>query len=111
MIGRDHKLWEDSEGGKKHLLVLRLMKFLKCNHENVLYVGHDKEVIQHLTNNNFCQTFYVKTEGLTFHDLARIENIFFPKERSDNEKDTSDYHKIARKEDKEKKAKKNNGVD
>ena len=75
VIGCDHKLWEDANG-KKHLLILRLMNFLKFNHENVLYISHDKEEIEHAKLISLCQTYYVKTNGLIERDLDEIANIF-----------------------------------
>ena len=62
---------------KKHLIVLKLIRFLKYDHNNVLYIGNDKNVIELLKKHNFCHTFYVKTKGITERDLNKIYEKYF----------------------------------
>lgn len=74
VIGCNHVLRRQIE--KEYLMVLKLMHVLKRDHENVLYIGNSKEVIDHLTQINACHTHYVKTKGMTFQDVEYIRKKY-----------------------------------
>ena len=54
------------------MIILKLMRVLDINHEQALYIGNNKEIMQHLKNMNVCQTYYVKTQGFTHRDVENI---------------------------------------
>ena len=52
----------------------------------MLYIGHDKETVDHLNKIGVCHTYWVKTKGLIHHDLDRISSHYFDyHERQDDE--------------------------
>lgn len=54
-----------------------LIQFLGRDHDGVLYIGHDKAVIDHINRIDICHTYYVKTDGLTHRDLDQLQQRFF----------------------------------
>ena len=41
-----------------------------------MFIGHNKDLIEHLNNINVCHTYYVKTNGMTIYDMENIKNEF-----------------------------------
>ena len=50
---------------------------LNRDHDSVLYIGHDKDTIEHLNNISICHTYWVKTTGMIDNDLNAIKENFF----------------------------------
>ena len=75
-LGYDHQLMKQNEN-KIYLVILKLIYSFKLKHENILYIGHDKQIISHLKNISICNTYSVKTDGITYNDTQRIQTAFF----------------------------------
>ena len=76
VIGYDHKIAKESNG-KKHLILLKLLQFLQRSHSEILYISHDKEIIEHLTTIRLCKTYLVETEGIKKSDFEEIQETCF----------------------------------
>lgn len=76
IIGWDHKISQQTDR-RKHLILLELLQFLHRSHCQLLYVSHDKDIIQHLDNIQICKTYLCKRKGLTQTDLDIIQEMFF----------------------------------
>ena len=74
VIGSNHLLRKEND--KEYLVILKLMHVLRRSHENVLYIGHRKEIIEHLASINACHTHYIKTKGITQHDIDTIKSNY-----------------------------------
>ena len=72
IIGYDHKMSKDV-GGKRHLILLKLLQFLDKKHDTMLYIGCDKQLIHHINSIQICKTYHVETKGLTRNDMEKIE--------------------------------------
>ena len=73
IIGNNHKLY---------LLVLRFIHYFSMiSHENILLVGCNKVLIDDLNQINACNTYYVKTNGVTLRNCTCIEKAFFSNEK------------------------------
>ena len=75
VIGKDHPLMQENNH-KIHIIVLKLIHYLKKEHNNVLYVGCNKDVIDHMSQIQACNTYFVKTKGMLFQDMKKIERKF-----------------------------------
>ena len=76
IIGWDHKISKDTDR-RKHLILLELLQFLHRSHCELLYVSHDKEIVQHLNNIQICKTYLCEQKGLTQNDLDTIQGMYF----------------------------------
>merc|ERR1712087_47307 len=76
VIGYNHKMARDTRG-KRHLLLMKLMQFVGCNHQQMLYVGADKQVVRHVKEIQVCRTHLVKARGMTAEDLKQIGAMCF----------------------------------
>ena len=74
VIGRTHKLRSGLQ--YEYLLILKLLYVLRMDHDNALYIGHRKDIIDHLISINACHTYYVKTNGMTSDDFECIEKMY-----------------------------------
>ena len=45
-------------------------------HDKMLYIGHNKEMIDHLIRINACHTYFVATKGMTYDDFQNIEIMY-----------------------------------
>merc|ERR1712087_371546 len=64
VIGYDHATASACDE-KRHLILLQLQRSLKRKHDEVLYVGSDKQVTEHLTAIDVCKSYLCQTKGLT----------------------------------------------
>ena len=76
IIGWDHNVTKESEN-KKHLILLNLLRILKKSHDEMLYIGNDKDIIEHLKSIKICKTYLSKTNGLTKNALQDIQRTHF----------------------------------
>ena len=76
IIGWDSKMYEDHEG-KTYLILLGLLQKLNKAHNELLYIGHDKEMIEHLKSIQICERYHCKTKGLTQNDMEYIQKRYF----------------------------------
>ena len=78
VIGKNHflKKMEHTENEREYLTILKIMHILERRNESVLYIGHNKELIEHLAQINACHTYYVKTPGMTIYDMQFIAKKF-----------------------------------
>ena len=78
VIGKNHflKKMEHTANEREYLTILKIMHILERRNESVLYVGHNKELIEHLAQINACHTYYVKTPGMTIYDMQFIAKKF-----------------------------------
>lgn len=74
VIGNQHSLRNGLM--YEYILILKLLYVLKVEHEKTLYIGHDKEVIDHLININACHTYHVQTKGVTNDDFEKIHKMY-----------------------------------
>ena len=75
VIGVDHSLMRANKH-KEHLVLLKLMSHFKREHDNVLYVGYNKDVIDNLTGISACNTYQIKTKGMRDLDMNKIESQY-----------------------------------
>lgn len=76
VMGRDHKIFVEAEG-KRHLMLLKLMQFLQRSHDEMLYIGNNRDTVSHLNRIKICQTFLCQTKGLTEKAFAEIQESHF----------------------------------
>ena len=76
VIGWNHKMVKGCRG-KRHLMLLKMMQSLGISHDEMLYVGNDKEVVDHLHDIGLCKTYLVETKGLTVDGMDEIKRKFF----------------------------------
>jgi len=76
IIGWDHKISKDTDR-RKHLILLELLQFLHRSHCELLYISHDREIVQHLNNIQICKTYLCDRKGLTQNDLDTIQAMYF----------------------------------
>lgn len=76
VIGWDHGMAQETNH-KKHLILLKLMDSLGRQHEEMLYVGNDKEQMNHIRSIGLCRTFLAETQGLTEEAMNKIADSFF----------------------------------
>jgi len=76
IIGSDHMMQYQCEG-KRHLIMFKLLKTMNKFHDEILYVGHDKDVVQHLEQIKCCKTYLCKTKGLVDKDFETIRSAYF----------------------------------
>ena len=76
ILGIDSNIVTDT-GNKKHLVLLKLMKYLDRHHENVLYISNNKDDTDHLNSINVCYTYYCQNFGLTSADIDKIVETYF----------------------------------
>jgi len=74
VIGFDHKIAKES-ANKKHLMMLKLLQFLQRSHDELLYIGHDKQVTEHLRQIKICKTYWCQSKGLTQSALDEIQEM------------------------------------
>ena len=101
IIGNNHKLLEKCQN-KLYLLVLTFIHyFAMISQENILWVGCNKLLIDHLSQINACNTYYVKTNGMTLRDCKYIEEASFSNEndiqKQNENKKEKDRQKMKRK--------------
>ena len=58
-------------------MLLKLMQSAGVSHDDMLYVGHDKKVIEHLEAIGICRTYFCETKGLTEDGIHDIKRQFF----------------------------------
>ena len=76
VIGRDHGMAQETNH-KKHLILLKLMESLGRAHEEMLYVGNDKEEINHIRSIGLCRTYLTETQGLTEEAMNKVADSYF----------------------------------
>jgi len=72
VIGYNHKMARGTQG-KRHLLLMKLMQFVGCRHQEMLYVGGDEQMVRHVKAIQVSRTYRVKTKGVTAADLKQID--------------------------------------
>ena len=76
VIGYNHKMARSTRG-KRHLVLMKLMQFVGCRHQEMMYVGGDEQVVRHMRQIQVCRTHHVKTQGMTAADLKQINAMCF----------------------------------
>jgi len=71
IIGADHIISKESEG-RTHLILLQLMQSLDRSHDEMLYVGNDRNGVDHLKRIKICRTDWCETRGLTQNAMNEI---------------------------------------
>ena len=61
---------------KKHLIILKLIKYLKKDFDELLYISNNIDDCEHLKKINVCNTYNIKTQGMTTQDMTIIERKF-----------------------------------
>mmetsp|Transcript_45806 Transcript_45806/g.73325 ORF Transcript_45806/g.73325 Transcript_45806/m.73325 type:complete len:244 (+) Transcript_45806:131-862(+) len=76
VIGYDHKMSKQASG-KRHLILLELLQFLQKPHASVLYVGNEKETVEHIRSIQICKAYHVDSHGLVGQDFDKIQEKYF----------------------------------
>ena len=76
IIGCDHMMQYQCEG-KRHLIMFKLLKSMQKYHDEILYCGHDEEVVNHLERIKVCKTYLCKTKGLVEADFENMLETYF----------------------------------
>eukprot|EP01084_Bolivina_argentea_P294446 506599_1 len=75
IFGYDHRI-SNNVSGKRHLMLLKLLQSLQRKHDQMLYIGNDNNIIQHINSIQLCKTYLVETKGLLQSDLDEIKQIY-----------------------------------
>jgi len=76
IIGCDHMMQYQCEA-KRHLIMFKLLKSMQKYHDEILYCGHDEEVVSHLERIKVCKTYLCKTKGLVEADFENMLQTYF----------------------------------
>lgn len=71
VIGSDHIISKESEG-RTHLILLQLLQSLDRSHDEMLFVGNDRNGVEHLRRIKICRTDWCQTRGLTQEAMNEI---------------------------------------
>ena len=74
MIGKNHFIRKSNQ--KEYISILQILHVLNRHNSEVLYISHNKSLIEHLDNINACHTYLVKTKGITNNDIQKISKMF-----------------------------------
>ena len=61
---------------QKYLVILRIIKFLKRDHDELLFVTNNKQDLDQINKINLCDTYFIETKGMTSQNMIYIENKF-----------------------------------
>ncbi len=76
IVGWDKNMYVECND-KRHLILFKLLNMLRKQHNEILYVGNDKDIIQHLENIKACEVYYCATKGLTQNGINAVQDGYF----------------------------------